>query len=174
MSITYPRYKRIIKIAASGILAWIIFGVPSGLFLDLNGMMDSIILSLAITFTFIIMNVILLIAYREDLELSFKTASRFVLPNLATSLAEEVWFRGVAIYLLSFLGQGLAVAIAAAIFAIFHIGSPKGMLVISFFFGLGMGLVVIATHNIIGPIIAHALFNIVNSDLISQKTRTNG
>jgi membrane protease YdiL (CAAX protease family) len=84
-----------------------------------------------------------------------------------SAATEEVWFRAVfLIPLLSIFGYW-AIFIVAAAFSFIHSEREAGFFF--FFMGIFFGGIILYTGNIIGPIIGHLLFNIINHDFIGPR-----
>jgi membrane protease YdiL (CAAX protease family) len=75
-------------------------------------------------------------------------------------LAEEFMYRGVLMTtLLKVTGIGWALVISSAIFALVHVSTEPQAALPLFVLALAMGYVAYRTRSLVGPIVAHSLFN---------------
>jgi membrane protease YdiL (CAAX protease family) len=112
--------------------------------------------------------------WAKDLHTSFRdllgplTGKEIVILALASSLGEELLFRGA---LLPWLG----LVIQAVIFALLHIGPGKRFLpwtLSAFVLGAGFGALAEYTGNLGGPIAAHFMINFLNLRFIVSRPAT--
>lgn len=103
-------------------------------------------------------------AWAKDLHASFRdllgqlTGKEIVILALASSIGEELLFRGA---LLPWLG----VWVQGVVFALLHVGPKKRFLpwtVSALVLGIGFGLLTEHTGNLGGPIAAHFMINFLN------------
>lgn len=102
--------------------------------------------------------------WAKDLHASFRdllgplSGKEIVILALASSIGEELLFRGA---LLPWLG----LVVQAVIFALLHVGPGKRFLpwtVSAFVLGAGFGALALYTGNLGGPIAAHFMINFLN------------
>lgn len=112
--------------------------------------------------------------WAKDLHNSFRdllgplTGKEIVILALASSVGEELLFRGA---LLPWLG----LVIQAVIFALLHIGPGKRFLpwtLSAFVLGAGFGALAQCTGNLGGPIAAHFMINFLNLRFIVSRPAT--
>ena len=174
MAIRYQSKVKLIILAAAGLLSWIIFRVPADLFFDPRGFTESAALACGVTALFVLINLIVIfIMEKKKIYVDTITAIEFAPTNVVSAFAEEMLFRGTALYLMLPLGMGLAVVLSSTLFGLAHFNNPRGSMIITFIFGLFMALIVAVTHNLIGPMIAHFLLNVAGGDLFTQQERKN-
>jgi len=92
--------------------------------------------------------------------ITFQKVARFFYP----SLAEEVWFRGIFLLLLFRIIGYWAIFAVAFLFALVHL--KREARIFSFLMGILFGFIVVYTDNIVGPILGHLLFNVINYDFV--------
>ncbi|MFM7471958.1 MAG: lysostaphin resistance A-like protein [Nodosilinea sp.] len=83
--------------------------------------------------------------------------------GLLPGLSEELLFRGVILPAIGFTPQG--VIISAASFGILHLSSWRQWpyVIWATLIGLGLGLGVVMTHNLLVPVLAHITTNLISS-----------
>jgi membrane protease YdiL (CAAX protease family) len=90
------------------------------------------------------------------------TALALFQAGIMAPLAEEFIYRGVLMTtLMRTVGIGGALAISSAVFAVVHFGAQPQAVLPLFVFALALGYVAYRTRSLLGPIIAHSLFNIL-------------
>lgn len=83
------------------------------------------------------------------------------------ALGEEMWARGITFNLLEKLkGGNFALVISSLIFGIFHIRHGVDAIIFGLIFGLCFGFVRLKTKNILGLILSHGFFIIINTYLL--------
>lgn len=87
----------------------------------------------------------------------------------AISIYEEIIFRGILFNGLKFLWGIWGVSLEILLFTIIHIKRGWINILFALFIGLFFSLIMLKTSNIVGPIIGHILFNIVNHMVIRYK-----
>jgi len=81
-----------------------------------------------------------------------------------SGLGQELLFRGVMLFSIwRWKGVNTSLIVSSVLFGAIHITRSVGYVFITAFFGAYWGYVTINTKNIIGPIVAHGLFNFLFS-----------
>jgi len=83
------------------------------------------------------------------------------------ALGEEIWTRGITFNLLEKLkGGNFALVISSLIFGIFHIRHGVDAIIFGLIFGLCFGFVRLKTKNILGLVLSHGIFILINTYLL--------
>jgi len=99
------------------------------------------------------------------LNLSLQLLGEQLIYNFIFSgLGQELLFRGVMLFsILRWKGVNTGLIVSSVLFGVIHITRSVGYVFFTAFFGAYWGYVTIKTKNIIGPIVAHGLFNFLFS-----------
>jgi len=85
--------------------------------------------------------------------------SRALFVGMCIGIWEEIVFRGYALSGCETNRPRLAILLSALGFAALHIGYPIGNLIVSFFVGIGFGIVRITSGSLVGCVVAHGLID---------------
>ncbi len=84
------------------------------------------------------------------------------------ALGEEIWARGIIFNLLEKLKGGYFALLASSlVFGLFHIRRGVDAIVFGLIFGLSFGFVRLKTKNILGLILSHGIFILINTYLLA-------
>jgi membrane protease YdiL (CAAX protease family) len=80
--------------------------------------------------------------------------------GIMAPLAEEFIYRGVLLMtLMKAVGIGRAILVSSAVFAVMHLPAQPQAVLPLFVLALGLGYIAYRTRSLVGPIVAHCLFN---------------
>lgn len=99
---------------------------------------------------------------KEKVVIDFKDEIKNLPKTLFDATAEEIIFRGIVTYLIAYAaGIYYGIIFGALAFASVHGNKDKFTVLYSLIMGLGLGIGVVYSQDIIFPISAHILFNIL-------------
>jgi membrane protease YdiL (CAAX protease family) len=88
------------------------------------------------------------------------TALALFQAGIMAPLAEEFIYRGVLMMtLMKAVGIGRAILVSSAIFAVMHLPAQPQAVLPLFVLALGLGYIAYRTRSLVGPVVAHSVFN---------------
>ncbi len=133
-----------------------------------KGLRRSVLYSTILIIIFLIYGIL---NYRQRVNLE-NTTLRIFLGGLygifIIALGEEIWARGIIFNLLEKLKGGYFALLASSlVFGLFHIRHGVDAILFGLIFGLSFGFVRLETKNILGLVLSHGIFILINTYLLT-------
>lgn len=98
---------------------------------------------------------------KEKVTIDFKDEIKNLPKTVFYATAEEIIFRGIVTYLIAYAaGIYYGIIFGTLVFASVHGNKDKFTVIYSLIMGLGLGIGVVYSQDIVFPILTHILFNI--------------